>query len=82
MFELVSTKSCYLVRQDTYMSTVVDGFRNRRYIMLSLPHNSASQVNALVHQIAFCTLTALLELNQALHFEVVTNSLCTPFTVH
>jgi hypothetical protein len=72
MFELVSTKSCYLVRQDTYISTVVDGLRNRRYITLSLPHNSASQVNALVYQNAFCKLTALLELSQSLHFEVVT----------
>jgi hypothetical protein len=54
------------------MYTVDDELRNRRYIMFSLPHNSACETNALVHQSAFCTLPALLELSQSLHFEVVT----------
>jgi hypothetical protein len=72
MFELVATKSWYLVRQDTYMSTIDYELRNRRYIVLSLPHNSATQMNALAHQTTFCALTALLELSQSWHFEVVT----------
>ena len=36
-----------------YMCTVEDELTNRRYIALGLPHSSASQLKALVHETAF-----------------------------